>query len=423
MKLSLENVGKFKKANIEINGITVIAGANNTGKSTLGKTLYCIFTAMNDIENKCKNEKVRFIQNEIDKFISGLNSGSDENGYRAFWNRDYYIDINNLDEPDFVDDVINKIISKHKTVDKSKLLALQEDLRRVFAFDISNFAGFVLGDYINDEFKNQFTNVKHRKSFIRFEVAKKEYEIKVESGVPKIKNLFHSFSEAIYIDNPFVIDGKNDFLMLMRDRFLRDSFMHQERLYRLFHNSFKANDKFSEILYDEKSKNVIEKISMAAKGTIVENSSEKMFLETGYKKPFHLKNLSSGLKTFVIFKQLLENRSINDGDVLILDEPEIHLHPEWQLLLAEIVVILQKEFGLHVLLTTHSPYFINAIEVFSAKYKIADKTKYYLTDINKEQYAFIEDVTTDTNKIYYLLAEPLKRLAVYGLNDSTISKK
>ena len=165
MKLSLENVGKFKKANIEINGITVIAGANNTGKSTLGKTLYCIFTAMNDIENKCKNEKVRFIQNEIAKFISEIKSGSDDDFFRALWNRDSYIDINNLDEPNYVDVIIDKIVSKYKNVDKSKLLVLQEDLRHVFAFDISNFAGFVLEDYINDEFKNQFTNVKHRNLF------------------------------------------------------------------------------------------------------------------------------------------------------------------------------------------------------------------------------------------------------------------
>lgn len=37
MKLSLKNIGKIETASVEINGITVIAGENNTGKSTVGR--------------------------------------------------------------------------------------------------------------------------------------------------------------------------------------------------------------------------------------------------------------------------------------------------------------------------------------------------------------------------------------------------
>ena len=43
MKISLNNISKVKKADIEIKGITVIAGENNTGKSTVGKALWSIF--------------------------------------------------------------------------------------------------------------------------------------------------------------------------------------------------------------------------------------------------------------------------------------------------------------------------------------------------------------------------------------------
>ena len=57
-----------------------------------------------------------------------------------------------------------------------------------------------------------------------------------------------------------------------------------------------------------------------------------------------------------------------DDYIIIIDEPEIHLHPEWQLIFAELIVLIQKEFGMHILLNTHSPYFLNAIQVFSKKY-------------------------------------------------------
>ena len=39
MRLTLKNIAKVRKADVEINGITVIAGENDTGKSTVGKAL------------------------------------------------------------------------------------------------------------------------------------------------------------------------------------------------------------------------------------------------------------------------------------------------------------------------------------------------------------------------------------------------
>ena len=39
MKLSIENLAKIKKADIELNGITIIAGENDSGKITVGKEI------------------------------------------------------------------------------------------------------------------------------------------------------------------------------------------------------------------------------------------------------------------------------------------------------------------------------------------------------------------------------------------------
>lgn len=50
MILSLKNIGKVESAKVELNGITVIAGENDTGKSTIGKALYSIFNGFYKIE-------------------------------------------------------------------------------------------------------------------------------------------------------------------------------------------------------------------------------------------------------------------------------------------------------------------------------------------------------------------------------------
>ena len=43
MKLSIRNVGKLKEADVEINGITVITGENDTGKSTVCGVFLIVF--------------------------------------------------------------------------------------------------------------------------------------------------------------------------------------------------------------------------------------------------------------------------------------------------------------------------------------------------------------------------------------------
>lgn len=43
MKLLLKNIGKIGEASVEIHGVTVIAGENNTGKSTVGRALFAMF--------------------------------------------------------------------------------------------------------------------------------------------------------------------------------------------------------------------------------------------------------------------------------------------------------------------------------------------------------------------------------------------
>ena len=52
MKLSINNIGKLKNAKVEIKGITVIAGENDTGKSTVGKILFSVFNSFYKLDEK-----------------------------------------------------------------------------------------------------------------------------------------------------------------------------------------------------------------------------------------------------------------------------------------------------------------------------------------------------------------------------------
>ena len=48
--------------------------------------------------------------------------------------------------------------------------------------------------------------------------------------------------------------------------------------------------------------------------------------------------------------------------------------------------------------------------MFSAKYEIADKCKYYLSEIDEEERAYFKDVTKHSDEIYKKLVAPFQIL-------------
>lgn len=70
MELSIRDFAKIQQADIVIDGITVIAGENNTGKSTVGKILFSLFNALSDVEEKIFNERMRELRSSSERIMS-----------------------------------------------------------------------------------------------------------------------------------------------------------------------------------------------------------------------------------------------------------------------------------------------------------------------------------------------------------------
>ena len=60
MKLRIRNVAKIEEADLELNGITIIAGNNNTGKSTIGKIVFSLFNSLVNLEEKNSKAETGF---------------------------------------------------------------------------------------------------------------------------------------------------------------------------------------------------------------------------------------------------------------------------------------------------------------------------------------------------------------------------
>ena len=72
MQINLQNVGIVKDSTITIDGLSVITGKNNSGKTTVGKTLYSILDAVSNLQQKANNDKFFYIQRQIEKVESTL---------------------------------------------------------------------------------------------------------------------------------------------------------------------------------------------------------------------------------------------------------------------------------------------------------------------------------------------------------------
>ena len=141
-------------------------------------------------------------------------------------------------------------------------------------------------------------------------------------------------------------------------------------------------------------------------GEIKKENGELFFVrENGIKT--HMKNTSSGVKQVAIIQTLLNNNELEPNSFLIMDEPEVNLHPEWQIKFAKILVLLVKELDLSIYIASHSPFFIEAIELYSQYYGLLDESFFYLTQ-KAEGYQY-DIVSVDSNNleaIYRNLGEP-----------------
>lgn len=73
---------------------------------------------------------------------------------------------------------------------------------------------------------------------------------------------------------------------------------------------------------------------------------------------FQINQASSGEKEIINFLFGIFAFNIKNG-IIVIDEPELHLHPRWQLVLLDLFEELSNETKNQFILSTHSPTFIN----------------------------------------------------------------
>lgn len=402
MQISLKKVGYIKDATVNLTGLNVIAGPNGTGKSTVGKTVFAIIKSVSERSTIVKEHRAMIvtglcssifyaIQNNINvRKIEEHNSAykdikvlMDNFNYRPFAMKLLqYLDTDSFGAArEQIVSNISLVQNMESLNDKSKLSVkkLLDDLLSVFVEISDNDAITKSLEYMYQEiFREQINNITtHETSEVIFENNGYTLDYKVSNNADvlpfserlKVENLSAQlkdsiFPRATFIETPLVlqVSGCKGLPLYWSDL-----------ISKLKMDLNISSSGINKWVYDQ--------ISEILGGELVYISDKQdfYFIPKGSSSKLYVNNMASGEKLFGILQKLAKMGLLSSDHLLIFDEPENHLHPQWQVKLAEILVSL-VENNVSILLTTHSPTFISALKQFAKARAILEKTQFYFAD-------------------------------------------
>mgnify|MGYP000928481250 FL=1 len=457
MDIELKNIALIEEGILELKGITLIADENDSGKSTIGKTLFTTLTTLNNFErefltnlsqrvirvsfllkelldDKLKNEIKSTnepLLEKITRIIKSLNNFNNEinhNFIKIEINDKFFKDLEKIfleliEEADVLKQELENYIKKLNEENSLMFQNISFFVDTLTAFlalkVIFNYEKIKISSFqstFNREFKNNIGNVflKKEESYVKLDEKGEIIEINIEnSNILKVNyGKIKEKNNAIYIESPLILDYIEEICQNFQNFIsITDKNYRVKILKKALENEKKIDILDAVLGKEELYKDLLERIHKIILGEFEYNKSNKDFIYRKQGYTFDKKNVATGIKSFGIMEILLKNKQLDENTILIIDEPEVHLHPKWQIKYAEILILISKELGVKILLNSHSPYLIRAMEVYRKTYDYEDNTKFYtLTDCTEGKSKKILDVTNNLNQIFDKLIEPYEIL-------------
>lgn len=434
IRVKTESFRAIAKADIIISGVTVVTGENGSGKSTLSKLLYFLYKTTATYDTLMAKELWRRLQ-DVYRFLDIA-----QHELRPFSNekirrKELYKELSDLRRNITVDEkqmgkwvlLIEKTgeayYSQPFRIGDSKVKNPRINRLRYIAKDILNKKTLEvedkntpipfgkIGEFVESRFREAMVKVKSRPNSLFIKALENIFE---DGKLPKIFEVFeyeeqivslgknnlaipYSIQNAIYIDTPMALgDDYSDI-------------QHWEDLNKLV----KKRGKLS---FSDLSKTISDIIN----GDVTVNEDTLTLNDFLFKRKdgseFNLLDCATGVKSFAILQLLLKNGSLTDKTLLIIDEPESNLHPQWIIEYARLIVLLNKEIGMKFFIASHNPDMVSALKYISEKEKTNKNLNFYLAvQQSKNKYLYkYKHLGTDIEPIFASFNIALERINQYG---------
>ena len=220
MRLELENVGKINAANIKLDGITVIAGENNTGKSTIGKMLFCVFSAFHRIEEQIKEERIKSISRALSSYYheaaNRLTRRFNTMDLAEFFveQKESFLGDIRLIEKEIEEYFINRDKNFDQYIEQEALEKLAERIYIFLNLEDGEIQKMILQKRLEAEFAMKVGHLNNvgEKTAVKLNIKEDCIEfIVIKNEDIIIENYMNLNKDIIYIDDPFVLDDLGDF--------------------------------------------------------------------------------------------------------------------------------------------------------------------------------------------------------------------
>lgn len=415
----LKNVGLINNANINLSKINVIAGDNSTGKSTSSKILYSFLRS----NSKTRKELAKnTLIDEVLDLASEINS---------FYRFSEFENENRVQKKNELSEIINEIRINQFEGKPIDIVNYYKKIKKIFLEYTLNYAGTNLFDKAlsdidklikiyeegGEDLFNSIMNLIIRSEFGK--TVLKNNEVQFSGKFDNIPFNYHGHlmnsgittEGLLVIEDVFYLESLSLF-----DLFSRGGSQYTEHVEHVFKsiNTDVSNSWADEIKNEEIIK-IEEKLLEITGGSFVYDEGNVI-----YNDDFLMKNTSSGIKQIGLIQMLLNTRQLKENSFLIIDEPEVNLHPKWQIKFAEILTLLANDLNITIYINTHSPLFIEAMRTYSEQQDLLDETNFYLTYESKDcegKYDVEYIQTEDLNTIYNSLGKPYETLSEISIEN------
>ena len=450
-KVRIKNIGKLVDAEISIGEFTVFAGPNNTGKSFVSKLLYSFFDSMDS------NHAAMYINTLVGRLeataasLSQREVSEDENTELELLSS-CIVRLKAVAEgapiyrpevvfPDLLSSA-KDLLEIANTTQQSPLEGVHRDSRERFIEIIQKMTDDLqeLIEIIEQadvkKLINRGTQHKIRQNLIRnFQIPllynlKGNIETASEISAGQFGRFQFSAKSAEYTTNksrlgrllPYVRVIYLESPVYWKLKSALESFQHglyfgrgREQLNGVpgyFYDLARAL-KFEytgDMAFPDVYKRLTGKDVMGGK-IAISKSGNLLFQEN--ERNFSLHTTAMGIANLGILALLIERKVLDEDTLLFIDEPEAHLHPAWQVVMAEALFELARQ-GVNVVIATHSIDILKWLEVHVKK-SPEDERLVALNQFPVEESETDEDFRMKLAKIKRELTEPFSQLFVDGI--------
>lgn len=435
LRFQVKNFRAINSADIALDGITVIAGENGSGKSTISKLLYNTIKTSLELEEIIEKGAINtlsqilwglanisrdleiFSPKEFFEFSSVVRRLEDERSDEGILTQS----ANLLGSIDLLSEQLaskNHPVLSRKMKNRSKWL-----LEHIIRNDKISSQDITL-EQVLDLTKDRIRQLHEDSEVLKIHRPLKYWEERIRAVFPEndsdaeldlwefdtaildkekrlIQNLV-SISNVAYFDTPMAIGLSKV-------------------------NEMKHWSDLNKLLSTEKTRANSNRFSPNVFLDILSGEAEfeqKEFYKPAFVfkrkdgKEFNLLDCATGLKSFSILQILYKNGFLSNKTLLLIDEPEAHLHPQWVVEYARLVVLLNKHLGVRFLIASHHPDMISAIRYISEKEEVLGGLNFYLTEQVGETYKYdFKHLGTEIEEIFASFNIALDRIDQYGPNN------